>query len=550
MNRKLRTVLSGLVVATLFAGCAHEHEKSVQSPIVAGHTATPIKHLVVIYQENVSFDHYFATYPKAANPFGEPVFQGKADTPTDIDTLANAGLLIDNPNKTNPANGDNASDPFRLDRSQAATADQNHAYGPEQAAFNGGKMDLFPKYTGRASKGGAGSFGTRGQVMGYYDGNTVTALWNYAQAYAMHDNFFTTTFGPSTPGHINLISGQTNGVELPKGAKLDKDGSYDGGRAVPDGNGGWTMIGDFDPEGDVCAHYKTGRLTGPNIGDLLNKANVTWGWYQGGFDLTRTNPDGSTGCKQGHKSPYTHVYSHDYSPHHNPFQYYATTANLTHQKPSSITVIGRNDDGGANHQYDMEDFFAVLQQGHLPAVSFLKADSYQDGHAGYSSPLDGQHFIVRTVNAIQNSPYWKDTAILIAYDDSDGWYDHAHNVVNSSRIPIPGHDVFNGDHCGRENKTPLPGVDGKPAQGRCGYGTRLPFLVVSPYARQNYVAHGLADQTSITRFIEDNWLGGARLGHGSFDAMSNSIEDMFDWKSASAPKLILNQQTGLPRDNK
>src|SRR5882757_8572555 len=92
----------------------------------APNTATPIKHLVVIFQENVSFDHYFATYPKAANIEGEPQFNAAADTPSDINTLANAGLLENNPNRTNTANGPDAAAPFRLDRTQAATQSQNH----------------------------------------------------------------------------------------------------------------------------------------------------------------------------------------------------------------------------------------------------------------------------------------------------------------------------------------------------------------------------------------------------------------------------------------
>ena len=165
-------------------------------------TATPIKHLVVIFQENVSFDHYFATYPKAANPQGEPAFAAKADTPTDIDTLAHAGLLDQNPN-AGAQNGADATGPFRLDRTQAGTADQNHGYTAEQAAYDGYKMDLFPKMTGKGTKDGAGAFGTKGQVMGYYDGNTVTALWNYAQNFAMSDASFSSTFGPSTPGAVS-----------------------------------------------------------------------------------------------------------------------------------------------------------------------------------------------------------------------------------------------------------------------------------------------------------------------------------------------------------
>ena len=104
--------------------------------------------------------------------------------------------------------------PFRLDRSQAATADQNHAYAPEQTAFDGGAMDLFPYAVGRgdsvtlaANTHVSSVARTKGLTMGYYDGNTVTALWNYAQHYALNDHSFGTTFGPSTVGAINLISG-------------------------------------------------------------------------------------------------------------------------------------------------------------------------------------------------------------------------------------------------------------------------------------------------------------------------------------------------------
>jgi phospholipase C len=168
-------------------------------------TATPIKHVVVIYGENVSFDHYFGTYPNATNPAGEPAFTAKAGTPS-INGLTGT-LLTANPNFTNTANGTDAANPFRLDRTQAATADQNHAYTAEQLAADNGLADLFPKYTGKASAGGAGAFGTKGQVMGYFDGNTVTALWNYAQRFSMSDNAYTTVYGPSTPGALNLDRG-------------------------------------------------------------------------------------------------------------------------------------------------------------------------------------------------------------------------------------------------------------------------------------------------------------------------------------------------------
>ena len=507
-------------------------------------TKTPIKHLVVIFQENVSFDHYFATYPVATNPTGEPAFTALPNTPglagqDKLDTLAGANLLTANPNATNPANGADAALPFRLDPTQAATADQNHGYTAEEAAYDNGAMDLFPLNTGKGSKGGAGSFGTKGQVMGYYDGNTVTALWNYAQHFAMSDASYSTTFGPSTPGAFNLISGQTNGVVLPQGYKLDADGNFDGDRIVPDGNGGWTAISDFDPTGDVCSStkYPTASMSGKNIGDLLNTKNISWGFFEGGFDLTKTNADGSTGCTRTTTSDVTKVKSGDYIPHHQPFQYYASTANLQHTRPSSIAAIGTSTDG-ANHQYDSADFFDALKAGNFPAVSFLKAGASQDGHAGYSDPLSEQAFVATTINTLEQSPEWKNTAVVILWDDSDGWYDHATHVVNASTIK--GIDVLNACATG----TPLPGLDGKPAQGRCGYGTRQPLLVVSPYAKANYVDHTVTDQSSVAKFIEDNWLDGTRIGGGSFDAMSGSLDGLFDWAKGTNPALTLDPKTG------
>lgn len=536
----LRAPLFAVSALALMAG-------SAQAATTAPKTSTPIKHVVVLFMENVSFDHYFATYPKAANPEGEPAFNAAADTPADIDTLANAGLLLSNPNTVTVNGVKKPALPFRLDREQAATRDQDHGYTAEQAAFDDGKMDAFPDNTGRGSKNGAGVFGTPALVMGYYDGNTVTALWNYAQNYAMSDKAFGTTFGPSTPGAINLVSGQTNGVILPEGHTLEKDGTYDRGRVVPDGNGGWTMISDLDPTGDVCSNpkYPTASMSGPNIGDMLNAKGITWGWFQGGFDLGLTNNNGTTGCKRSTLSTVTGEAEVDYIPHHQPFQYYKSTQNLKHVRPSSVAAIGTSDDGGANHQYDLHDWYDALKAGNLPAVSFLKASGFQDGHAGYSDPLDGQAFMVQAINAVMKSPFWKDTAIIVTYDDSDGWYDHASQIVNPSDIPVKGYDVMNGDKC--STGTPLAGVDGKPAQGRCGYGTRLPFLVISPYAKKNFVDHTVIDQSSVLRFVEDNWLDGARLGKGSFDAKAGAIDTMFDWSKARAGDLVLNPANGLPK---
>lgn len=503
------------------------------------HTATPIKHLVVIFQENVSFDHYFGTYPLAANGRSEPWFFPRPFTPR-VNGYTRA-LLQHNPNAANSDNGDGAIGPFRLARAQAATADQDHGYTAEQRAFNGGRMDLFPLYTGHGEElpGADPAQEGKGQVMGYYDGNTVTALWNYAQNFALNDNSYGTTFGPSTPGAINLIAGQTAGVV---------DTLNGTGAETDDGNGGLTMIGDPDPIGDVCSSPTANQVTmgGRNIGDLLNERDITWGWFQGGFDLTRTNPDGSTGCSRRTLSKVTQVTSNDYSPHHQPFQYYPSTANPTHARPSSAAMIGRSGDA-ANHQYDLKDFYAALDSGHMPAVSFLKASSYQDGHAGYSDPLDEQAFVVRVINALQRSGEWRDTAVVIAYDDSDGWYDHQApprvNGSNGSTDALDSAGVCRG-------RTVLPGLDGKtPAQGRCGFGPRLPLLVVSPWARENHIDHTQTDQSSVTRFIEDNWLNGKRIGGGSSDAQAGRLDGMFDFfmPRLFERRLILDEDSGQPQ---
>jgi len=239
---------------------------------------------------------------------------------------------------------------------------------------------------------------------------------------------------------------------------------------------------------------------------------------------------------------------HDYLPHHEPFQYYKSTANPLHVRPKSLKTIGTNGDGAANHQYDTHDFFDAVKAGNFPAVSYLKAPGYEDGHAGYSTPIDEQKFIVQVINFLQQQPDWEHTAVIIAYDDSDGWYDHEMApTINGSATKS---DALNGaGKCG-DGHSALPGVSpaAAHAQGRCGPGPRLPLLVISPWSKPNYVDHAETVQTSILRFIEDIFLGGKRLGAGSFDATSGSLDSMFDFSSSrpkNAQKILLDADTGL-----
>jgi phospholipase C len=533
--RSILSVVAGM--AMLIGVLLHPSLASAQTP------TTPIQHVVVIFGENISFDHYFATYPKALNPPGQPRFIAAPNTPS-VNGLS-PGLLNSNPN-LNPANGAGAANPFRLNRNQALTADQSHSYGPEQASFDHGLMDLFPSKTGAA--GGTPVLyppvtNTTGMVMGYFDGNTVNALWNYAQHFAMSDNARTDTYGPSTPGALEAISGQTNGMQLVLDTN-NKTSFY-----VPDGQGGYTIIGDVDPAYDVCSSTSdTAKMAGNNIGDLLNAANITWGGFMGGFNLSLVNPNGTTGCARSTTSTYTGVTETDYIPHHAWFQYFQNTANPTHARPNAVADIGYTYDPGtqtldpANHQYDIDDFYAAVKAGNFPAVSFLKAPAYQDGHAGYSDPADEQYFLISVINFLQQQKGWANTAVIVAYDDSDGWYDHAYATPTSASYSSA--DELNGAGvCG--TGTQPNGVNGLPVNGRCGPGVRTPFMVISHFAKKNYVSHVAITQASIAKFIEDNWLGGARLGGGAFDDSTGSIMDMFDFSNPKAPKLFLDPKTGL-----
>jgi phospholipase C len=540
-------ILSGCGQGTLSTPPGNGNANTTPPPVITPTTSSSaIKHVVVIFGENVSFDHYFATYPVAANLPGETPFTAATGTP--VPAGLTAALLTNNPNN-NSANGTGASNPYRLDPSQAATADQDHDYNDEQKAFDNLKMDLFPLSVGAADSAsfntgnGANPINlTKGLVMGYYDGNSVTAIWNYAQHYAINDHSFDTTFGPSTPGAINLASGQTNGV-IP-------DDTASAGSIVPDGNGALTLVSDQDPSGDICSsgtgtvHFSSQNI---NVGNLLNTANVTWGFFEGGFDLGVTNSNGTTGCNRTSKGVAPLPLKADYIPHHEPFQYYASTANPQHLRPSSIAAIGTNDQ--ANHQYDMHDFTDALAASNMPAVSFLKAPGYQDAHASYSDPLDEQTFLVNTINAIQKSSFWSSTAIILAYDDSDGWYDHLSNVINGSTGPQDFLTSTGVCLSTAAAAAALPDIaTGKPALGRCGYGPRLPLVVISPWAKKNVVDSHVTDQTSITRFIEDVFLGSKRIGQGSFDSIAGPLDNMFDFSNGAAPPnpnvVLLDPATG------
>jgi phospholipase C len=541
IHERLRRLASlftaAALVVTAPAGLYAGHGNN---PADDAQTTTPIKHVIVIFNENISFDHYFATYPHATNPSGEPQFQPLPNTPR-ANNLLSGGLLDQNPNSTMP---------FRMDTGVlSVTCDQNHDYTPEQQAVDMGLVDKYPESTGSGSTPSSpcNDYGKgNGVVMGYFDGNTVTAMWNYAQHFALSDNFYGSMFGPSSVGAINLIAGTTANATLfptqPNGNPASASGE------IANGSTTGPVIGDPRPAGDECVLTNPGlqsvntvSIAGTNVGDLLNAKNLTWGWFQGGFAPTGYNSKGQAICASNHtglagNDAVTTV--GDYIPHHEPFQYFASTQNLHHVQPSNPSLIGTSSDG-ANHQYDLSAFWTALNEGRLPSVTYLKAAAYQDAHPGYSDPIDEQHWVVAVVNAIASSRYWNDTAIFITYDDSDGWYDHVLGpVVNQSAVS---NDALAGaGNCGASTTG---------TQGQCGYGPRLPLLVVSSYARQNYVDHRVADQSSVLRFIEENWSLGT-IGGNSTDVKAGRLNGLFDFESGRrAQRLILNPTTGNPYPN-
>ncbi|HEY4452311.1 MAG TPA: alkaline phosphatase family protein [Solirubrobacteraceae bacterium] len=598
---------------------------------------TPIRHVVVIFQENVSFDHYFGTYPHAANSDGQPFHAAKGTPAVDGLAPANAStlppalrhksnLLARNPNSSLPVRLDSSATGLAQDAGGQLTCDQGHNYSAEQQAFDGGSMDRFVQSVGNG--GGSTPFGTPcrpATVMDYYDGNTVTGLWNYAQHYAISDYSFGTTFGPSAPGAVNLVAGDTGAVDTAHMANSPSIATATSPNAdlTPDGLGGYSLTGDAQPYWDDCSTRDAVALSGKNVGDELNSAGLSWGWFQGGERPSTSFADAlaATGHEGQPTSTFTpdefknagfqngvphssnqglcnavhpvgpalggsgqYGYKDDYIAHHEPFDYYASTANPHHltiptdergqDTLAGLQEIGRDTQtyaGGApqfdtpNHNYDTSDFdqlLAAISNGRLPAsalpaVSFLKAAGYQDGHAAYSDPADEQAFVAREIDALMRSPAWGETAVVIAYDDSDGWYDHAYSgVANPSLSPADNlsNTTFSGETSGRCGPSPQSTAPLAGEQGRCGLGPRLPLLVVSPFARSNYVDHNVSSQSSILQMIEYNWslpavAGSADqllAGADAAEQVPFDLAGMFDFSGKRTPALYLDPSTGQP----
>lgn len=414
----MKTLVSLTAAAAMTAGLLVPFATAQAAENDGTATNSPIKHLVVIYQENRSYDNYFGTYPSApgfnALP-GTPKAEGIPDGSYNLDEKGNKVA------------------PFLFTKEELQTPDVDHGFDDMAKAANGGKMDGFYMASENHSKG------TGRLAMGYYDYNALPAYWQYAQHFSMADHFFQPVFGPSTPGALYLVAAQSGNAGNPmKGDPVPAYGPLGG-----DGGKRW------EP------------LTYKNIGDELSAKGVSWGWYQGGFAAA----------------------DNSYSSHHNPFQYFSNYNNY------------------AGNLKDYNDLEKDIDNHTLPAVTYVKGAYGDDEHPGLgnqSSPT-AEDFSVETINDIMKSDYWKDTAIIVTYDESGGYWDH---VAPPQLQPSP--------------------------DGLAGAGPRIPALVISPYSKQNYVGHEQYDSTSILKFIEWNW-GVDALNNR--DASANNLLDLMDFSN-------------------
>ena len=421
-----------------------------------------IEHVIVIYQENWSFDGLFGKFPGAngLDRAGAAVRQvdktGKVldklprplDTskkPAETDTRFPAELPVA---------------PYALTRFVAPgekTGDMVHRFYQNQYQINNGKNDMFVAWSDNG-----------GLVMSYYDA-TEMPLGKLAREYALADNFFQAAFGGSFLNHFWLTCACTPlwpNPPVDKVVTLDAKGMLVKDNIVtPDGYAVNTAYTVYQPH--PATETDTNKLlppqTMPTIGDRLTQKGISWAWYSGGWDDALAGKPDKT-----------------FQFHHQPFAYFATYGDGTKARQE--------------HLKDEKRFLDDLKAGKLPSVAFIKPLGADNEHPGYANSLQGQQHVADLVKAVKESGYWPKTAIVVTYDENGGRWDHV----------AP------------------PKVD------RWGPGTRIPAVIISPYARKGFIDHTQYDTTSILKFIEKRW-GVEPLG--TRDAEANDLTNAFDFKA-------------------
>ncbi len=424
---------------------------TITSQVRAAESSTAlgkINHIIVIYLENHSFDNLYGLFPNA-NGLARAV---NAPLQTDLDgkpyqvlpSTKDARFATNLPNQA-----------FSIEKYVPAnekTDDLVHRFYQNQAQINGGRNDKFVAVSDAASL-----------VMGYYDGSQLP-LWQYAKKYTLADNFYQGAFGGSFLNHFWLVCACTPSyfdapesmrIVLDAKGELLKDGSV-----TADGYAVNTIQPTSIPfERGVDTLKRLPIQEMPTIGDRLTEKGISWAWYAGGWnDAVSGKPDP------------------DFQYHHQPFGYF---------KNFTEGTVGRQ-----QHLKDESDFLAEIQSGKLPAVSFYKPLGEFNEHPGYADVLTGDQHVANIVGSIERSPLWKDSVIIITYDENGGFWDHV----------------------------------APPIKDRWGPGTRVPALIISPYAKKGFVDHTEYDSTSILKLIE------LRFGIkplGSRDAAANGLTNAF-----------------------
>lgn len=441
-----------------------------------------IETVVVIYAENRSFDNLYGHFPGAnglQNVTPEMALQRDRDgsvlkeLPPIWDGLTAKGVT---PPVTQAQTEHLPNQPFAIDDEKGfntplgvATRDLSHAFYQNQMQINGGKNDMFAAY------GDSGAL-----VMGHYDGSKL-ALWAIARKYVLADNFFQAVFGGSFLNHMALICAcvpkypdadkspakdliavlNPDGVSLklaensPKSAMEGIPKFVKNGQITPDFYAVNTMQPPYQPSNNKPAENGDPRFADPNnpttlppqhdktIGELLTEKNITWAWYAGAWQAT---------LDDNHGKPVP-----NFQFHHQAFNYFATYA------PGTAARAEHLKDGGMNGAAFIED----IDAGKLPQVTFYKPQGNLNEHAGYADVFAGDQHIADVIAHLEQSPQWPRMLVIVTYDENGGFWDHV----------------------------------APPKADRWGPGTRVPALIISPFAKKGTVDHTQYDTTSILRFI-------------------------------------------------
>ncbi|MFN2461909.1 MAG: acid phosphatase [Candidatus Velthaea sp.] len=432
-----------------------------------------IKNVVIIYQENWSFDGLYGNFPGAngLSNAAPTIPQVDKVSGTPFRTLPQPLIASGIPDPSLPAGLPVA--PYDLSKyvkPSALTGDIVHRYYQERSQIDGGKMDKFMTWSDNP-----------GLVLSYFDATSMPE-GKLAAQFTLADNFFHSAFGGSFLNHQWLICACTPvfpnappaliAVLDPSGSALALDAAgkiVHDGAVTPDGFAVNTLFTVNKPHpANAAPATLVPQQNAPTIGDRLSAANVSWKWYSGGWNNALAgNPDPL------------------FQFHHQPFAYFQAYADGTPAK--------------AAHLADEANFFTDLQAGTLPAVSFIKPLGPDNEHPGYAAELQGQAHVASIVTAIAKSPYWNSTAIIVTYDENGGRWDH---------VPPP---------------APLD---------RWGPGSRVPTIVISPWAKRNFIDHTQYETASVLAFIEKLYnLQPLNARDGRADPLTNA----FDFRQTPQP---------------